>query len=149
MARGKLLTDADRTAMRAAIAAGEQPDAIAKRMGRSRQTVKNFASSNGLKFDEAKKPKRGRKPKPAPPPTTPTTPTPAVPIPDNPVDKLHWLLDNACQRAAGAADTKEFGVAAKAAADTALAIHRLPPVVDDDDDVGLPDTAGALTARRA
>lgn len=68
MARGKLLTDADRTAMRAAIAAGEQPAEIARRMGRSRQTVKNFASANGLKFDEAKKPKRGRKPKPKPEP---------------------------------------------------------------------------------
>ena len=145
MARGALLTDADRTAIRAAIAAGGQPAEIAKRLGRSTQTVKNFASKHGLKFDAKTKKRRGRPPKPKPEPPPAPPPPETGPIPADPVEKLHWLLDNACQRAAAASDTKEFGLAAKAASDTVLALNRLPAAEPDDGDDDFPAAAGLLS----
>ena len=56
MARGPLLTDDDRTAIRAAIAAGQQAPEIARALGRSHKTIRNEAVKMGLRFHRPPKP---------------------------------------------------------------------------------------------
>ena len=56
MPRGKLLTEADRTAIRVAIAAGRSAAQIAEQLGRSKQTICNEASKMRLRF--ARRPKQ-------------------------------------------------------------------------------------------
>ena len=135
--RGKGLTEADKTAIRAGIAAGQTAADIGLALGRSAGVIKVWASKNKLRFTGHRPARRPAKPKPppvAPPPAQATAP---VKIPEKPVDQLHMLITEATRRGMSSTDNREFGYAVKAASDAAAAIHRLPVAEGGtDDDLG-------------
>lgn len=135
------LTPDEKTSIRAGIVAGRAAEDIAASMGRHEQTIRNFASKHGLRFNRsATKRKIGRPStrKPAPPPE-PTVPDEEIPV--EPSAQLRMLLREASRRAVRAGDNRDFGAAVKAAADAASALNRLPADEggEEDYDLGEPD----------